>query len=531
MAQEEELLRLQMQAHLVEAIVMACTADAVPGALADLASLVNQGQLTQEEFRVAKQQVLSGPPLRDALFTQVARFQEWEDRRGGLAPTINPIKLAQPRLAAPLQGQGQEEPHHTNRSDIIGVDGGGGTVVGGGTSAHSSSSSSSSYGSGADNNGGNGSGGDGGGSGEISNATGSKVQFAAQSLKSILGTLKDSQSEHGSGKSRPVNGERVRRLTHLTVGGERVGTASSGNNLRDSKASAVARWLDTIELSLYAAKFEQHGYERMDDLTGLHAEALTDLLQKIMMKGGHEQRFRKHLNLIGADHNNNGSVSAVPTPEPTLSARDNRRIESVSNESTEVIEVDRSQISRNTNGEEEPHSSDPELWNIDGTELDMNQEYKAGGQMWYLWSRATDNIKAGRPIPGVPINERARKTNRRFSPPPDEETELQLRNVHDENTELLSAVTTKDERTSMDRLQAAKRSIYMSQVLLLVSTMILSFVLIVCPPFLLGKLYGSTAEMDGLLVLAPCELPFQATCLFCFFFYLCVAGYYSKGGC
>ena len=83
MAQEEELLRLQMQAHLAEAMmactVMACTD--VPGALADLASLVNQGQLTQEEFRVAKQQVLSGPPLRDALFTQVARFQEWEDRR------------------------------------------------------------------------------------------------------------------------------------------------------------------------------------------------------------------------------------------------------------------------------------------------------------------------------------------------------------------------------------------------------------------------------------------------------------------
>ena len=35
---------------------------------------------------------------------------------------------------------------------------------------------------------------------------------------------------------------------------------------------------------------------------------------------------------------------------------------------------------RNANGCEEPHSKRPELWNIDGTELDMKGSYKVGGQ-------------------------------------------------------------------------------------------------------------------------------------------------------
>ena len=42
--------------------------------------------------------------------------------------------------------------------------------------------------------------------------------------------------------------------------------------------------------------------------------------------------------------------------------------------------VDRTAIERNKNGEEEPNSSDPELWNIDGTEMDWNAKYKVGGR-------------------------------------------------------------------------------------------------------------------------------------------------------
>ena len=50
--------------------------------------------------------------------------------------------------------------------------------------------------------------------------------------------------------------------------------------------------------------------------------------------------------------------------------------------SSEPMDIDRSEIIRNANGSEEPHSDDPELWNIDGTEMDLNQKYKMGGQMW-----------------------------------------------------------------------------------------------------------------------------------------------------
>ena len=40
--------------------------------------------------------------------------------------------------------------------------------------------------------------------------------------------------------------------------------------------------------------------------------------------------------------------------------------------------LDRSGIERNANGSEEPHSEDPELWNIDGTEMDLSAKYKMG---------------------------------------------------------------------------------------------------------------------------------------------------------
>eukprot|EP01047_Picozoa_sp_COSAG01_P005965 COSAG01_NODE_211_length_21847_cov_17.992781_8_plen_1325_part_00 len=72
-------------------------------------------------------------------------------------------------------------------------------------------------------------------------------------------------------------------------------------------------------------------------------------------------------------------------------------------------------IERNAGGCEEPHSGDPELWNIDGTEVDLNAKYKVGGQMWYLQSRATDAIKGGKPIAGTPFNDKARAAGRLFS--------------------------------------------------------------------------------------------------------------------
>ena len=77
--------------------------------------------------------------------------------------------------------------------------------------------------------------------------------------------------------------------------------------------------------------------------------------------------------------------------------------------------VDRRGIKRNVNGFEEPHSLEgAELWNIDGAEVDLSAKYKLGGQMWYLQSRAVEHSKKGEPIPGIPMNDKARDSGRLF---------------------------------------------------------------------------------------------------------------------
>ena len=79
-----------------------------------------------------------------------------------------------------------------------------------------------------------------------------------------------------------------------------------------------------------------------------------------------------------------------------------------------MSEIDRTGIERNANGEEEPHSADPELWNFDGTEVDLSDghKYKMGKQLWYIQDRAKDAIKAGKPIAGQPMNDKARNSGR-----------------------------------------------------------------------------------------------------------------------
>jgi len=72
-------------------------------------------------------------------------------------------------------------------------------------------------------------------------------------------------------------------------------------------------------------------------------------------------------------------------------------------------------IERNAGGSEEAHSADPELWNIGGTELDLNAKYKVGKQMWYLQSRAKDAIRDQKPIAGSPFNQKAKDANRLFA--------------------------------------------------------------------------------------------------------------------
>ena len=110
--------------------------------------------------------------------------------------------------------------------------------------------------------------------------------------------------------------------------------------------------------------------------------------------------------------------------------------------------IDRSDIVRNFNGSEEPHSRRPELWNIDGTELDLvtgphnhahtqmqvhihkkksrgvqnadwrrpcrlqNAKYGSISQLDYLQGRAKACIEDDKPIAGKPMNARAKRANR-----------------------------------------------------------------------------------------------------------------------
>eukprot|EP00501_MAST-03F_sp_TOSAG23-6_P001937 GSMAST32.ASY1.ANO1.2018.1 assembled CDS len=80
-------------------------------------------------------------------------------------------------------------------------------------------------------------------------------------------------------------------------------------------------------------------------------------------------------------------------------------------------EIDRSEIERNANGSEEPSSVDPELWNVDNTEVDILVKYKMGGQMWYVQSRMRENTskKPPMPIPGFPMNKKAVDAKRYYS--------------------------------------------------------------------------------------------------------------------
>lgn len=72
-------------------------------------------------------------------------------------------------------------------------------------------------------------------------------------------------------------------------------------------------------------------------------------------------------------------------------------------------------VSRNRAGSEESHSESPELWNIDGAEVDLNATYTVGGQLWYLQDRAKEQIAWNSAIAGRPMNAAANDARRLFS--------------------------------------------------------------------------------------------------------------------
>ena len=62
------------------------------------------------------------------------------------------------------------------------------------------------------------------------------------------------------------------------------------------------------------------------------------------------------------------------------------------------------------------------------------------------------------------------------------------------------------DKNEMQRLHAARKTTYTSQALVLVTTMVLSFVLIVSPTYTLDKIVGPASSLDGLPWISLCEL-------------------------
>ena len=75
--------------------------------------------------------------------------------------------------------------------------------------------------------------------------------------------------------------------------------------------------------------------------------------------------------------------------------------------------------------------------------------------------------------------------------------------VTDTTNKGLQPTTDKNE---MQRLHAARKTTYTSQALVLVTTMVLSFVIVASPTYILGKVVGPASSLDGLPWISLCEL-------------------------
>lgn len=80
---------------------------------------------------------------------------------------------------------------------------------------------------------------------------------------------------------------------------------------------------------------------------------------------------------------------------------------------------------RGSESEEETAEAAPtgpkEVWDIDGMKIDLNGDYKTGGQKWYLQDRARGAIKANLPIAGRPVNKLAKDAGRLWEGKEEEE--------------------------------------------------------------------------------------------------------------
>ena len=82
----------------------------------------------------------------------------------------------------------------------------------------------------------------------------------------------------------------------------------------------------------------------------------------------------------------------------------------------EEKEEEKEEEMRNKDGCDQPHSGDPELWDIDGSEMDWYGTYILGSHEWYIQTRAHDRYNETPPLPiaGMPLNEKAKTSGRAY---------------------------------------------------------------------------------------------------------------------
>eukprot|EP01048_Picozoa_sp_COSAG05_P001705 COSAG05_NODE_58_length_23277_cov_16.934162_17_plen_449_part_00 len=233
--------------------------------------------------------------------------------------------------------------------------------------------------------------------------------------------------------------------------------------------SAVAAWLGQMQLSEYAAAFDQHGYDDMKYLKQLGVDDLTQLLKLIPMKAGHQHKFKTELAALDS------SIDS-PLPKTTRATQHLRAQHSVG--AVEAAMPTSPLVQPLATQQLQP-AFPPAL----PAEYKHQERDTAGGK----GSAASDST--------------ATSVSHADSLPPATPMARQL--VTDTTNNGLQPTPDKNE---MQRLHAARKTTYTSQALVLVTTMVLSFVVIVSPTYILGKVVGPASSLDGLPWISMCEL-------------------------
>jgi|EP01046_Picozoa_sp_COSAG06_P014196 hypothetical protein len=161
-------------------------------------------------------------------------------------------------------------------------------------------------------------------------------------------------------------------------------------------------------------------HSKMDDELEQHHEVAAKGLEahnEVLMQREREMQELAATHTEEAERFSKSTSEAIDKAE-ARQAKTNEELASMGVlDTTEKEEdIDRSEIDINPRGSLEAHSDVPELWQLSNAEVDLNQHYDTGGQLWYLQARAQRQLAEGKQIKGKPLNKLARESGREFDP-------------------------------------------------------------------------------------------------------------------